>query len=103
MAQPLTIQDQIAALKAQKCSDIRGYFGGKWLKNKNGTMKVSLGNVDRDAIRAFLLEPPTTDYNPGGPDFEGILTDTKDEIDNGTDDARLLLNLLLVYKAVRRG
>jgi hypothetical protein len=102
MAQP-TLEEQIAALKAQKCSEIRDYFGNKWLKNNNGSQKVALGAVDRSAIRAFLLEPPTSTYNPGGPDFETLLNDTKDEIENGTNDARLMLNLLLVYKAVRRG
>jgi hypothetical protein len=102
MAQP-TLEDQIKALKAQKCDDIRKYFGNKWLKNPDGTQKVKAAAVDRTAIRAFLLEPPTSDFNPGGPDFETILNDTKDEIENGTDDARLMLNLLLIYKAVRRG
>jgi hypothetical protein len=96
-------------LKAAKVADNRTYFAKKWLKNGDGTSKVTFGSLDRSAIRAFLNEPPTQTYNPGGTDPDGIniweatLDDIRQNLESGTDDEALMVNLLLLYKAVRRG
>ena len=93
-------EDEIASrLRGDKVGATREHFG-KLLKNDANIDVVTLTITDWRAIREFLREPPTQRHNPGGQMFDDLKRDTREAIKE-RDAQRLILNLLLLYKAVR--
>jgi hypothetical protein len=89
--------------RAMKVEKSRAHFMRKLvLESQNNAPSVELTVHDWKDIELFLKEPPTQEHNPGGDLYESILMDTIDAIED-KDAPRLLENLLLIYKAVRRG
>jgi hypothetical protein len=88
-------------LHALRAKALREHFGPLLTDEENGGPSVKLSVGDWKDMKLFLQEPPTMEHNPGGPHHDSVLHDTADAIAK-KDEARLILNLLLLYKAVRR-
>lgn len=100
-ASPGSVDSAVGWVRAAKVGSLREYFG-KHLKDAEGGATVTMSVADWRGLDMLLMEPPTSDRNPGGPAFDDILLDTKAAIE-AKDAAKLIVNLLLIYKAVRRG
>lgn len=86
---------------APKAKALRDAFIGKRIRKPNQTPLVALTVSNWDAIELLMLEPPTMESNPGGPDFEHIIIDAQAAIE-AQDAQKLIDNMLLMLKAVRR-
>jgi hypothetical protein len=95
---PTELQNRIRSVRVSRTRD---YFG-KHLKETTGEDSVTLSVRDWRSIDLFLMEPQTAEHTPGGEVFEHVLADTRVAIES-RDAKTLIGNLLLLYKAIKRG
>lgn len=89
-------------VREERTQRLREHFVARRLRKPQGqTQPFEFKVNDWAALELFLQDPPSKEFNPGGPDNEHVILAAQQAIED--QDATVLIeNLLLHFKANRR-